>query len=482
MRFTQNFYDPDKILFFDLNAVYDMNGVVQKWHRPDKYPRVLKPELPWEGDMTLCETVYPSPDGARLYCGYRCYYHSQRFPELVTELGHRVACRAESTDGITWNRSELGRREFRGSTANNMLPDGYHFRTMLDPEERDPAKRYKGIVLLFPKEVASQAIEQSRKGRCFYSATSPDGIHWTEPRMMHGFEETGDTDGLCWDDRNKQYLFTTRKRGYWISDAYPDFYKRPVKKGMPEGRWIALSTSRDFASWSELDNIMVRDPMDELGVDFYNAVIFPYGPIYVGFLRRHHFWHGLMDTELVWSTDLRRWNRSWYRRPFLSWGELGDDDWCFGDIIGCKPVQCGDRLLMAYEGRNHVHAPHANKERGLLGMDAVMGMATLRVDGFVSLESGRMGGELLTEPLPFAGRRVDLNARTVHDGVIEIEFLDEQRQPIPGVQPFVFRGDATAAALAPPGGDGRLPTTASGTLVLKVFLQNAALYSLRPQK
>ena len=39
---------------------------------------------------------------------------------------------------------------------------------------------------------------------------------------------------------------TTRARGYWMSEDFPPFYSRPVKKGMPDGRWVALSTSADF--------------------------------------------------------------------------------------------------------------------------------------------------------------------------------------------------------------------------------------------
>ena len=325
MQLSNQHSDLKKIQFFHLDAIYDMHGVVQKWHRPEKHPAVLKPDRLWEGDMTLPESVFPHHDGRKILGLYSCHHHPTRFPELVQAGYKQVNCLAESTDGLHWTKPDVGEVEFHGSRSNNIVP-GHLYRTILDPRDLDPQRRYKGIALLWPDAFPAGRIEDQRRGRCFYSATSPDAIHWSTPRRMDGFEETGDNDALSYDDRHQRYLFTTRKRGYWLSEAYPDFYKRPIKKGMPDGRWIALSTSTDFKNWTELDNIIVRDGMDELGIDFYCACVFPYGDLYLGFLRRHHFWHGLMDTELVWSRDGRRWNRSWNRQPFVSWGELGDDD------------------------------------------------------------------------------------------------------------------------------------------------------------
>ena len=109
-----------------------------------------------------------------------------------------------------------------------------------------------------------------------------------------------------------------------------------------------------------------------------------------------------------------------------------------------------------------------------------MGMATLRVDGFVSLEAGRMGGDLITEPLPLAGKRVTINARTVHDGIIEMTLLTADRQPL-GKVPIVFRGDNTAFVLEFDGAKV-IPHTESGCVSLGIFLQNAALYSLTIQE
>jgi hypothetical protein len=475
MRFTSEFNDPNKILFFDYDAIFDMDGCVRKWHQPVKKGVVIKPELEYEGGMTLPIAYYPSPDGKKIVCHYSCFNTPELHPKLAEQNALHLSCVAESTDGVNWSRPDLGLVEFRGSKKNNIVPDpDLEFKIVMDPYDKDPNRRYKGIALLWPKK--GRFIEQERGKRCFCISYSPDGLHWSDPRPLPQFLETGDTSGLSYDERRKLFLFTTRMRGYWMSEEFPSFYSRPVKKGMPDGRWVALSTSPDFENWSPLDNILVRDPKDEDGVDFYCACPFPYGDLYLGLLRRHHFWHGTMDTELVWSKDCLRWNRSYYRQPFLGWGELGDADWCFGDIINCKPIRCGDALHFYYEGRNHVHGPHNVRNTPYAGaMDAVMGLSTLRLDGFCSIESGSFGGHLVTEPLPAAGKTLLMNARTTGNGSLSIELVDREFKPL-AAKPMVFRGDAVAAPLRF-GSKIKLPATPDGTVRLKMTLENAALYS-----
>jgi hypothetical protein len=185
----------------------------------------------------------------------------------------------------------------------------------------------------------------------------------------------------------------------------------------------------------------------------------------------------MMDTELVWGNDCVRWNRSYYRQPFIGPGDLGEPDWCFGDLINCKPIRSGNELLFFYEGRNHVHGPHAVKGTANAGqMDAVMGVATLRVDGFASLEAGAYGGHLTTEALPAAGKRVIMNVRTVGGGYVSIELLDRRLQPLAKAA-TVIRGDETALELLFDG-SARLPRTEDGAVVLRMYLENAAVYSL----
>ena len=61
------------------------------------------------------------------------------------------------------------------------------------------------------------------------------------------------------------------------------------------------------------------------------------------------------------------------------------------------------------------------------------GLATLRRDGFVSMQAGKTEGYLVTEKLTFDGKYLFVNA-DVHNkkGVLAVEVLDENGNPIPG--------------------------------------------------
>jgi hypothetical protein len=57
---------------------------------------------------------------------------------------------------------------------------------------------------------------------------------------------------------------------------------------------------------------------------------------------------------------------------------------------------------------------------------------TLRIDGFTSVQAPLSGGELLTKPIRFDGRRLTLNCSTSAAGSIRVEIQDAEGNPLPG--------------------------------------------------
>ena len=57
---------------------------------------------------------------------------------------------------------------------------------------------------------------------------------------------------------------------------------------------------------------------------------------------------------------------------------------------------------------------------------------TLRLDGFVSVHAAEPGGELVTKPVRFTGRRLSLNASTSAAGSVQVELQDAAGRPLPG--------------------------------------------------
>lgn len=74
---------------------------------------------------------------------------------------------AESDDGITWVKPNVGIFTFNGSAGNNIVWDLHGAAVFIDREEKNPEKRYK-------------AIGFCRRYRNIFLLTSPDGIHWDD--------------------------------------------------------------------------------------------------------------------------------------------------------------------------------------------------------------------------------------------------------------------------------------------------------------
>ena len=102
-----------------------------------------------------------------------------------------------------------------------------------------------------------------------------------------------------------------------------------------------------------------------------------------------------------------------------------------------EPIRQGDQLYFYYSGRTYPHRPYyarGNPEiipKQLVEYDVNIGLATLRVDGFVSLEDHFGGGVVETKPLVFSGKQLHVNVDSRH-GDFRVEVLDHAGDPIPG--------------------------------------------------
>ncbi|MEO2002859.1 MAG: hypothetical protein ABGY41_02020, partial [Candidatus Poribacteria bacterium] len=90
--------------------------------------------------------------------------HGRKF--LENDRGD-LTCYAESDDGLTWTKPDLGIFEFNGSADNNIVWDLHGASVFRDDDEPDPRKRY-------------QAVGFCRRYRNVFFLTSPDGIHWDD--------------------------------------------------------------------------------------------------------------------------------------------------------------------------------------------------------------------------------------------------------------------------------------------------------------
>lgn len=445
-----------------------LHNVKQVLHEPVRREVAIVSDCPWEGNVSGYHVVFQDGDLYRMY--YRGWNHDVKNGQYSREY----TCYAESKDGISWTKPELRLYEFHGSKKNNIVwagPGGTHaFAPFKDTNPAcKPEQRYKALGPI-------NGTPQKKGGLLAFQ--SPDGIHWS--RMQ---EEPVITKG-AFDSLNVAFWDATRKR-------YVEFH-RDLREGL---RAVLTSTSTDFIHWS--DSVWLECPglaREEL---YTNAVI-PYmrAPhIFLGFPMRYvgsrssqtmpgiPFVAGYRDIKL---SDLGLTDASFMTsrdgQQFHRWGEafirpgLGRDTWitrnnapAWGIVQTKSDTAEGIPELSIYASESYFH--DATRLRRF----------TLRMDGFVSIHADSQGGEMVTKPIVFSGRRLQMNFSTSAAGLIQVEVQDTSGKPIPGFAlkdcPEIFGNRLDQVVAWQQGSD--LSNLAGKTIRLRFVMKDADLYAIQ---
>lgn len=133
-----------------------------------------------------------------------------------------------------------------------------------------------------------------------------------------------------------------------------------------------------------------------------------------------------VDIQLAVSRNGKSWQRP-LRNPFIP-NSPTKGDWDYGNnsFATNPPLRLGDELWFYYSGRSTLH--------GVSPDDGAIGLGTLRVDGFVSMDAGDKEGILTSRPLRLAGDTLCVNADAA-GGELRVELLTPSGQPI---EPFTL--------------------------------------------
>ena len=199
-----------------------------------------------------------TPPAQRQPGAYRAALAEAHAAEHIRKHREMGVCYAVSSDGIHWDRPELGLIEFNGSTRNNLVMRDVHgVGVTLDPHDPDPAGRFKAFM----------------EGGV---ARSPDGLHWSPLQPCPEIDARWDThNNLFWDEGNGRYVGITR---LWDGRQ----------------RTVGRTESVDFNSWTRAVEVLQALP-NEPDRQTYALIAFPYAQLYLGLLM-------MFDT----ATDLRR--------------------------------------------------------------------------------------------------------------------------------------------------------------------------------
>ena len=428
-------------LFVDDWLVDSMSGTALKLHHPVPQETALDFDRPWEGSTSWAPVIDKEGDLYRLW--YRAW----------PKGGKARQAYAESADGVRWERPSLGIVDFEGSTDNNLIwtdPGGNMCPFLDGNPDASPGQRYKGIV----------------RSRVIHAIASPDGIHWSlirdEPVMT---EYPFDSPNVAfWDTNREEYVAYTR------GVAGTGSFKGGV-------RWIRRATSKDFLNWTPLELI---DPGDTPYEHLYTNACTQYfrAPhVYLMFPKRFvpdrkfdDDWehNGLSEAVFMSSRDGFHFDRR-FMEAFI---RPGPDPLNWTDrnmIVGRGIVPTGDTEISIYYVENYQH-PSDRLRR-----------ATLRTDGFVSVNAPYAGGAMTTKPLTFEGGELVVNYATSVAGSLRFEMQDADGKAIDGFllpQSAEIYGDEIERVATWENGSD-VSALAGRPVRLHVEMKDADLYSVR---
>ncbi|HJT77335.1 MAG TPA: hypothetical protein VJ739_09065 [Gemmataceae bacterium] len=393
-------------LFVDHFLIDHLAGVSLALERPRDEGVALRFDRPWEGAFCGYATVLH--DGP----GFRVYYRG--LPVAGKDgSAAEVTCVAESKDGVTWTKPDLGLFEVGGSRSNNVIlaglpPFSHNFCPMLDTRPGVPAaERYKALAGTGASGLAA-----------FVSA---DGLRWRKLRDAPVI-----TKG-AFDSQNVPFWSASEQCYLCYFRVFEDGFRR-----------IARTTSKDFVHWTEPVLMGYGDrPVEHL----YTNQTSPYfrAPhLYVGIAARFlpgrqvlteeqaraihvdpGYFKDCSDGVLITTRGGDRYDRT-FMEGFLTPG-IGPENWVSRTNYPARNVvQTGPHAMSFYANENYGQ-PTSHLRR-----------YSLRLDGFAAAVAPYADGELRTKPLTFAGKELALNFATSAAGGIRVEIQDAAGTPLPG--------------------------------------------------
>jgi len=458
---------------------YGAHNLKRILHQPKKQGLVVTPDRDWESPVIelLSSCVLFDEKTRKFRMWYQCFVRKWYQP-CNMEVESCFVLYAESDDGINWIKPDLGLYELNGSSRNNIcLMDqgcGVMWAGVLeDDQENNPDKRFK---------MFAHGTTGKDHGEVVYF--SPDGIHWKPYQhnpVLYTRVDTGDSHSLmgCRDPKTGRFVVSMRPVDWYLS--YPQIPYYRYDRGDPQDdkleatyshRRVGISFSDDFTCWSPVVEVLQADLDDPPGTQMQGMNICPYQDIYLGFIMMHYAdgANDTIDQQLAVSNDLIHWQRVGNRQPFLPIGDEGPWKSNMVFAISATPIRVGNELYLYYNPHRSTHyTQHENRY-------AAVGLAKLRLDGFVSI---RVDGEgfLLTKPFTFEGDTLHINADS-GAGRIEVQIVDERQQPYEGYLSKSFSGDAIDHIIDWPEGK-KLAYLQGKPIRLKFIMKNTDLYSFQ---
>ena len=472
-------------LFVDRVLVRDTERVWFTQHQGQKHPEnpLIKADQPWEGWRVQIFGSVLYDEQEKLF---KMWY-------LADAAGCKdgyfddptFTCYATSVDGIHWQKPLVGTLTAKNGKPHNVVTHYFLPSVVKDMKEPDASRRYKMVCW------------RQREPMGYHTCTSPDGLHWNE-LSKSPITFSGDVISAFWDTRRELWVAFPKQGRLWRGN---------------DRRVFSTIVSKDFVHWSEPILSWTTDLRDDAGTlarigqvrplltvpddsrlmrtEYYGIGSYQAESCTIGFpwilsinnrSRGGGNDDGPQELQLAVSRDLVNWERP-FRTPVIAIGELDRWDASY-QMCAATAIRVGDEIRLYYAGANYTHG--TSDYGGQLGeymknpklkATSSIGLATWKLDRFVSVDGPAEGGVLTTVPVKFSGKRMEINADTKQGGSVVVELCDAAGKPLPGYTASdSFHGDDLRHVVAFQG-KSDLAALAGKPIVLRLHLKNASLYS-----
>ena len=306
-----------------------------------------------------------------------------------------------------------------------------------------------------------------------YAVRSMDGEN-LEVRLPAILPGKGDRCCLTYDPPADEYIFVTRPYYGFIPGLSPDSMGEQVRH-----RLVRMWKSRDLVNWKDYGVVLRHDEYDrgELRAQIYAFNPFRYGKGFLGFVEVYLTEIERLPVQLASSSDGVNWCRVGRREEVLPLGAEGSWDSHWISTAFSPPIPAGDRLRVYYTGSNTKHASGLRHRRAL-------GLATIRRDGWVSLEAGRAEGAVVTREMPLAEpMKLELNV-DCYNGYVAADIISaagDTFEPVPGYDAEASRAEYIDSVCHPVrwGLKEVVGPIDGGKCFLRLTLKQGSLFSYR---
>ena len=391
--------DVGRQLFVD-DFLIERTTLRRTFHAAKYHPEnpILKPDKPWEqtgrdsAAMVFSDGVWHDPQDGK----YKMWYIGGIL---------KSTCYAISRDGIHWQKPILDVQP-----GTNIVQAGRRDSSTvwLDLQEKDPQRRFKMF------------RSHGDGGWALSVHFSGDGIHWSDVVCRSG--PCGDRTTVFYNPFRKVWVFSIRGDDSKLGRIRKYFETRDL---VAEAGWKA----DEPALWIGADRLDPRRPDLNTQPQLYNLDAVAYESLLLGLFT---IWRGQPQDRakpnevcVGFSRDGFHWHRPDHKAFIPVSENFGDWNWGNVQSAGGGCLVVGDQLYFYVSGRSGIRGSPASGA-------CSTGLATLRRDGFASMDAGAAEGALTTRLVRFCGRHLFVNVGA-QGGELRAEILDKEGRII---EPF----------------------------------------------